>query len=137
MNVKDSLAGISWEQATTKVHTFNTIAVLTYHIHYYVAAILKVLQGGPLEAKDEYSFAHPPIQNQEDWERLVEKTLDDAATLVPLVEQIPEALWPQNFVDEKYGSYYRNLHGLVEHTHYHLGQIVLLKKWLTAMTDKS
>jgi hypothetical protein len=30
----------------------------------------------------------------------------------------------------KYGNYYRNLHGIIEHTHYHLGQIVLIKKLL-------
>ena len=36
-----------------------------------------------------------------------------------------------NFADPKYGSYYRNLQGIVEHTHYHLGQIVLLKKIIT------
>ncbi|MGN6163930.1 MAG: hypothetical protein ACTHOF_05245 [Flavisolibacter sp.] len=34
------------------------------------------------------------------------------------------------FVDEKYGTYYRNLQGIIEHTHYHLGQIVLIKKLL-------
>jgi hypothetical protein len=31
-------------------------------------------------------------------------------------------------VEEKYGSVLRNIMGVIEHTHYHLGQIVLLKK---------
>ncbi|HAI83731.1 MAG TPA: DUF1572 domain-containing protein, partial [Chitinophagaceae bacterium] len=26
------------------------------------------------------------------------------------------------------GTYYRNILGLIEHTHYHLGQIALIKK---------
>ena len=33
---------------------------------------------------------------------------------------------------EKYGTYYRNFHGLIEHAHYHLGQIVLIKKLVAA-----
>ncbi|MDQ1090003.1 hypothetical protein QE390_004607 [Siphonobacter sp. SORGH_AS 1065] len=43
---------------------------------------------------------------------------------------MPEEAWQKTFVDEKYGTYYRNLHGMIEHTHYHLGQIVLIKKIL-------
>lgn len=32
------------------------------------------------------------------------------------------------FIKEKYGNYFRNIHGIIEHTHYHLKQIVILKK---------
>ena len=31
-NLKDNLKDVSWQQATTKVYTFNTIATLVYHI---------------------------------------------------------------------------------------------------------
>lgn len=34
------------------------------------------------------------------------------------------------FIDEKYGSYIRNIEGVIEHSYYHLGQIVLLKKMI-------
>ncbi|MEG1022142.1 MAG: hypothetical protein RSE50_11550 [Myroides sp.] len=34
------------------------------------------------------------------------------------------------FVDEKYGSYRRNIEAMIEHSYYHLGQIVLIKKML-------
>ena len=40
VNLKDSLKDISWQQATTKLYSFNTIAALVYHIDYYVTAIL-------------------------------------------------------------------------------------------------
>jgi len=133
VNLKDTLTGITWEQATTKVHSFNTIVALVYHINYYVSAILKVLQEGPLDAKDKYSFDHPGIQSKEDWEKLVDKAFAEAEDLAKLVEQLPESKLEKTFADEKYGNYYRNLHGLIEHTHYHLGQIVLIKK-LTALS---
>jgi len=127
-NLKDHLADVTWQQATTKVYSFNTIAALVFHMNYYVNAITKVLQGNPLNASDKYSFDLPPINSKEDWDQLVNKTFADAETFATLVEQLPEnQLW-ETFVDEKYGNYYRNLHGVIEHIHYHLGQIVLIKK---------
>ena len=127
-NIKEHLADVSWQQATTKVYTFNTIAALVYHMNYFVCAATKVLQGGPLEAKDIYSFDHPLIESQEDWERMVNKTWSDAETFASLVEQMPEQQLWEDFSDNKYGNYYRNIHGVIEHCHYHLGQIVLIKK---------
>lgn len=128
VNLKDSLAGITWQQATTKVYSLNTIAALVYHINYYVSAVLKVLEGGSLDAHDKYSFDFPPIQSDEDWEKLLNKTWTDAKSFVTLIEQLPESKLENDFSEKKYGSYYRNLHGIIEHTHYHLGQIVLIKK---------
>ena len=46
VNLKESLADVSWQQATTRVHSFNTIAVLVFHMNYYVGAVTRVLQGG-------------------------------------------------------------------------------------------
>ena len=129
-NLKDNLADVTWQQATAQVYSFNTIAALTYHMNYYVSAVLNVLQGKPLDAKDKYSFDLPLIQSQEDWEKLLNKTWTDAETFASLIEQLPETKLWETFTDKKYGNYYRNLHGVIEHIHYHLGQIVLLKKIL-------
>lgn len=129
-NLKNSLADITWQQATTQVYSLNTIATLAYHINYYVHAQVNVLEGKPLDAKDEYSFNHPPIKSQHDWERLLEKVWNDGDKFANLVEQLPDSKLSDVFVEEKYGDYYRNFHGLIEHTHYHLGQISLVKKIL-------
>jgi len=130
VNLKDTLTGLSWQQATTRLDSFNTIAALTYHMNYFVSAVLEVLQGRPLNAHDKFSFDHPPVHCQEDWDKLLAKTLADAELFASLVEQLPEYMLCQNFVDEKYGTYYSNIHGIIEHTHYHLGQIVIIKKLL-------
>lgn len=132
VNLKDTLNGVTWQQATTKVHDCNTIAVLVFHMHYYVAAILNVLQGGELNAHDKYSFDCPPLQSQADWNNMQAKVWADAETLTALIEQLPESKLGEYFSEEKYGTYYRNLMGLIEHTHYHLGQISLLKKLTSA-----
>ena len=135
VNLKETLTDVTWQQATTKIYSLNTIATLVFHINYYVSAVTKVLQGAPLTAHDKYSFDLPPIQNQEDWEKLLNKTWSDAENFALLIEQLPESKLGDIFSDEKYGNYYRNIHGIIEHTHYHLGQIVLIKKILL-QTDK-
>lgn len=133
VNLKDTLQDVNWEQATTKVHSFNTIAALVFHINYYVSVVIKVLEGEPLNASDKYSFDVPPIASQEDWENLLTKTWKEAEIFAALVEQLPETKLWEDFSDNKYGNYYRNVHGIIEHIHYHLGQVVLIKKLLPAL----
>ena len=129
-NLKDNLEGVDWQRATTKVYSFNTIATLVYHINYFVCAVSKVLQGEPLNASDQYSFDHPPILSQADWEEFLNKVWADAENFASLIEQMPESSLWENLAGDKYGNYYSNIHGIIEHAHYHLGQIVLIKKML-------
>jgi hypothetical protein len=135
-NLKDNLADVTWQQATTQVYSLNTIAALVYHINYFVSAVLEVLQGEPLNAHDKYSFDLPPIRSQQDWQNLLDKTWTDAENFAGLVEQLPESKLWEDFSDNKYGNYYRNIQGIIEHTHYHLGQIVLVKKILLQPDNK-
>lgn len=128
VNLKDTLADVNWKQATTKIYDLNTIAVLVFHINYYVSAILKVLQGQPLNAHDKFSFDLPPITTEEEWQELISKALTEAEELALQIENLAEAKLDQDFDNPKYGNYYRNLLGVIEHTHYHLGQISLIKK---------
>jgi len=135
-NLKDNLADVTWQQATTKVHSFNTIATLVFHVNYFVEAILKVLEAGPLDANDKFSFDHPPILCKEDWEKMLTKTFTEAEKVANLIGQLPESKLWENFSEEKYGNYYRNIHGIIEHTHYHLGQIVIIKKLIQQVDKK-
>jgi uncharacterized damage-inducible protein DinB len=130
VNLKEALADVTWQQAIAPVHDLNTIATLVFHINYYVNPQLEVLQGKPLQASDKYSFDLPPITNEADWQELVAKVFREATLFAEQVEQLPESKLHENFADPKYGSYYRNLLGIIEHTYYHLGQIVLIKKLL-------
>jgi hypothetical protein len=130
VNVKDTLEGISWEEATTRVDHLNTIAMLVFHINYYVTPVLDVLKGEPLKASDKLSFELPPLRSAEDWQQLVTKVLTDAELLAAQIEQLDETLLSKDFAGPAYGTYYRNLTGVIEHTHYHLGQISLIRKLL-------
>jgi len=134
-NLKDTLSDISLNEALTKIGNLNSIAALTFHMNYYVAAILKVFEGGPLVAKDKYSFDLPPLRTNEEWEEMSNKSWRDAETLAILIEKMPEEKNIETFVDEKYGNYLRNIIGVIEHLHYHLGQVVFLKKLLRETPD--
>ncbi|WP_297794320.1 DinB family protein [uncultured Eudoraea sp.] len=127
-NYKDQLSKLSWKQATTKIGSLNTIAALAYHINYYLRGILNVFTGGPLEIRDKYSFDLPPISSKEQWEFLVKDLLRNADLFANHLEQMSDEKLEEVFVDEKYGTYRRNIEGTIEHAYYHLGQISLLKK---------
>ncbi|MEG2310345.1 MAG: DUF1572 domain-containing protein, partial [Chryseobacterium sp.] len=53
-NFKEQLSDVTWEQATTKIDSLNTIAMLTFHIDYYIAGLVNVFEGGDLEIKDKF-----------------------------------------------------------------------------------
>jgi hypothetical protein len=129
VNLKDSLDGVTWQQATTSIFSCNTIAALIYHMNYYVRVVTKVLQGHPLDGSDKYAFDVPAIDSAEDWEQLKNTVFSEAENFAKLIEQLPENKFEELFRGgEQYGNYYRNINGIIEHNHYHLGQIVLLKK---------
>jgi uncharacterized damage-inducible protein DinB len=127
-NFKTQLEDVTLEEATTEIANLNTIALLTFHIHYYVSGVLNVLEGGSLDIRDKFSFDMPPMNTAADWDVLRSRMWKDAEQFAQKVEQLPDSeLW-NVFTDEKYGNYYRNMEGMIEHCYYHLGQIVLLKK---------
>lgn len=130
VNMKETLADVTWQQSITKIHDLNSIATLVAHVHYYLVIVSKVLNGDKLSGKDSDSFNHPPVNSEEDWQQLLNKVWADAEDFARLIEQFPESRLWEIFFNEKYGSYYRNFTGIIEHTHYHLGQIVLIKKLL-------
>jgi uncharacterized damage-inducible protein DinB len=134
VNLKDTLADINWQDATTKVYNLNSIASLVFHINYYVAPVLKVLQGEPLVASDKFSFGIAAITSENDWQKLLKRIFKEAELLASQIEKLDEAILFENFTDAKYGSYYKNLHGIIEHTYYHLGQISLIQKILKEKT---
>lgn len=129
-NLKDQLEKINWQIAIKPISKFNTISLLTQHLHYYIKGILKVLEGGKLEIKDQFSFDFPPILSESQWQLIIFQLWHDSEALAQLIEKIPEEALQEYFAEEKYGSLERNLNGLIEHSYYHLGQIILLKKLL-------
>ncbi|WP_433815954.1 DUF1572 domain-containing protein [Flavobacterium johnsoniae] len=130
-NYKLQLENLDWKIAVKPIQNLNTIAILAQHIHYYINGLNQVFKGGTLDIKDKFSFDFPPIQSQEEWNSFLEKFWNDSQKFASFVEQMPDEKLNEPFVDEKYGTYRRNIDCMIEHSYYHLGQIVLIKKLLT------
>ncbi|MDO5968442.1 DUF1572 domain-containing protein [Flavivirga aquimarina] len=129
-NYKDLLSNTTWKQAIIKIESLNTIATLAQHINYYIAGVLNVFEGGLLEIRDKHSFDFPPIKSEEDWSKLLNDMWSNTEKFATHVELMSEEKLQGTFVDEKYGSYQRNIEGIIEHSYYHLGQISLIKKMI-------
>ena len=127
-NLRDQLANVSYKDATTKISDCNTILALTFHVSYYVSGVLEVFNNKPLEIRDKFSYDYPEITSESEWQNLLETVWNNAEALAKHIEALTEAQLWQDFTDPKYGNYYSNITGIIEHTHYHLGQIALLKK---------
>lgn len=127
-NYKEQLSNLNWEIATTKFKSLNTIADLAQHIHYYISGINNVFKGGTLDIKDKFSFDFNLINSQIEWEAFLLRFWKDSDEFAYLIKQMSDEKLNQVFVDEKYGTYQRNIDAMIEHSYYHLGQIVLIKK---------
>ncbi|MBJ2125430.1 DUF1572 domain-containing protein [Flavobacterium sp. IB48] len=130
-NFKDQLENLDWKIAVSPIKNLNTIAVLAQHIHYYIKGLNEVFKGGTLDIKDKFSFDFPPIHSQEQWNVFLNRFWNDAEEFASLIEQMPDKKLNDVFVDAKYGTYKRNIEAMIEHSYYHLGQIVLIKKQIT------
>lgn len=129
-NYKKALSGTAIKQATTKVGSLNTLLALAYHINYYIEGLIPVFEGGTLNIKDKYSFDHPDITTQQEWDVLLNNMWHNAEVFANHVQQLSNSELESPFVDEKYGTYRRNIEGVIEHSYYHLGQVSIIKKMI-------
>jgi hypothetical protein len=127
-NFKEQITSISWVQAIEKIENLNTIALLTFHVNYYLKGLLQVFAGGNLDIKDKFSFDMPEIVSETDWLNLVNEFVSNAESFINHVEKMDDNVLTQPFVKEEYGSYLRNIEAQIQHSYYHLGQVSLIKK---------
>lgn len=126
--MQEALKDVTWQQAVAPpANGANSIATLVFHMNFYLNVVRHRLAGTSEKFRHEDSFAMPEIQSEADWQALLTKTWTDAEAFAQAIEQFPDERLLED-VSPKHGSFYKNLHGVVEHNHYHLGQIVLLKK---------
>lgn len=130
-NVKEQIDHLSVQQATATFGDHNTIALLTFHLNYYLEGVLQVLNGGKLEIRDKYSFDMPTMDTEVKWKGLVQRYNDNALSFVNKVKEMDDASFSAVFEKEAYGTYERNIDGIIEHCYYHLGQMVLINKLLS------
>ncbi|NNF33755.1 MAG: DUF1572 domain-containing protein [Saprospiraceae bacterium] len=129
-NYKTELQDVGYDEAFAKFANHNTIVMLTFHINYYIEGVLIAMTNGSLDIRDKYSYDMPQEMEAKDWIKLKESFLKNAELMAEKISGMSDEEIMSPFVDEKYGNNYRNLHALIEHGFYHLGQLVLIKKLL-------
>lgn len=127
-NIKEQIATITWQEATTQIASLNTIAALLFHLNYYTEGVLHYFKTGKLDIADKFSFDAPDIQNEQDWDDLRNHYYQCSEAFVAYVKEMETTDLSNTFFDEKYGDYQRNINVIIEHCYYHFGQIVLIKK---------
>lgn len=129
VNIKNTLADITCEQAmqVTAVSP-NSIAMLVHHLAFYNEIVLQRLLGTFPPIPPSNGFDAPIVDSEEKWQELQLKLFQSARALADGILQFNE---DQLFELPATGfnTPYKNLHGIAEHAHYHLGQIVILKNW--------
>jgi hypothetical protein len=130
-NYQEQLLTTSFQQALMKVNQLNTIAALIFHVNYYLEGLTEVLDGGALTISDKQSFNMPPLHTEIEWEKMKSDFLSNAEKFADKVELITDHQLDLPFVKESYGTWHRNIEAVMEHSYYHLGQMVLIKKMVS------
>lgn len=128
VTLTDALQDLTLSEVNEKIGDHNSIGTLLYHMHYYVKVQLLVLKGGPLQGNDKDSFNGPAISSDQQLHEFSQEIMKCGDEYAALVEQLSNEDLLDAFGEEKYGTKYRNIQGFIEHTHYHLGQVILLRK---------
>lgn len=130
VNITDLLKGVQWQQAAVLApFSPNSIAMLLHHITYWNRIVAQRGQGiRPILTKANWMDV-PAITSAQQWEALKQDNLVSAEALATVIEGYDEgSLFSPILTD--HASAYKNFQGQVEHVHYHLGQMVMIKKQL-------
>ena len=127
-----SLAGvlkdITLQEATTLTSASpNTIASFLQHITYWNRVMVQRIAGNEVAVDEHNGFDLPHLQTEDNWLQLqVDNNLSSHELAVAIVH-FDDAKLEEPLVNGG-SSAYKNMQGAVEHVHYHLGQMMVLKK---------
>ncbi|MBS1746269.1 MAG: DinB family protein [Bacteroidetes bacterium] len=128
VNIETSLKDVDWKQAQQQTEASpNTIASLVYHLAFWNGIIMQRLKGETPIIPEGNGFDVPYLNNEEEWTTIINKTKESFMELSEAVHNFPEEKLLENYAPGIPSSFYRNMQGCVEHAHYHLGQIIILK----------
>ncbi|MEM9819681.1 MAG: DUF1572 domain-containing protein, partial [Bacteroidota bacterium] len=104
-NYKDQLSDLNCQQANTRIGSLNTIALLTFHVDYYIAGLLDVFKGGTLDIRDKYSFDMPPVESEADWHQLRTTMWNNAEQFAQVGERMSDEAVDGAVVERQSGVY--------------------------------
>lgn len=126
--LRELLADVSASQAAARpLKGAHTIWEIVLHIAAWQGVARSRLKGERLKEPAEGDWPEVPDSGPEAWQKALAKLDRSQQALVQQASELSEpALW-DTAVGTSY-SVYVMLHGVIQHTLYHAGQIALLKK---------
>jgi hypothetical protein len=133
VNIADVLKDVTAEEAATRTPASpNTIEALVRHITYWNRVMVQRINGIKVEIPEDNGFEIGDTLTDADWKHLREDNIASAHELATVIINVAESRLPEPILKE-YSSTYKNLQGTVEHIHYHLGQLMLIKQLVRAL----
>ena len=114
------------EALTVTAASPNTIASLLHHITYWNRLMIRRIKGVETAIPASNGYDIPANMN---WLDLKDDNIASAHELAAAIREFDASKLVQPILPG-YSTAYKNLQGTVEHVHYHLGQIVIIKKLL-------
>lgn len=127
----EQLADVSAEQAASKpLAGAHSIWELVLHVAAWQAFVTRAVEGEPMppwELPDEENW--PPVSDASEaaWREAVTSLADGGKRLRDALRNLSDDDLDKIVAGREY-SFYFMLHGVVQHSGYHAGQIALLKK---------
>lgn len=132
-NWRDKLADVTNENAFIQpVVTMHSIAEIVWHCLYWRTVVIRRLEGDHdfrTRTVTQLNFQSCDILQSMGWSELFEQFKDTQRRLIELLSKRRD-----DFLDEAYEpghSYSHLMEGIIHHDLYHLGQVGLVRKWLT------
>lgn len=128
VTLEDTLSRINAEQANQRpLKNGNTIWEIVNHIIAWRENVLKRVQGEVLETPSNNYIEKVEDVSEEAWQQTLETLETTQKQWLYFLNTFPEADFEKEYPVNKH-SYYKHIHGIIQHDAYHLGQIVLLAK---------
>jgi len=127
-SLREILDGVTAEQAARKpLAQAHSIWELVLHISAWEGAVLKGLEGEYTETPDEGDW--PAVEDTSDaaWQETLATLESKHMKLRDAVARLEEERLNEPLAEGKPSAYF-TIHGVIQHTLYHAGQIALLKR---------
>tara|TARA_R110002012_G_scaffold11112_5_gene49899 strand:+ start:176 stop:634 length:459 start_codon:yes stop_codon:yes gene_type:complete len=128
VTLEDTLSRITAAQAHQRpLKSGNTIWEIVNHLIAWRENVLKRVQGEVLETPANNYIKKIEDASEEAWQQTLNALETTQKEWLYFLSTFPEADFEKEYPTNKH-SYYKHIHGIIQHDAYHLGQIVLLAK---------
>ncbi len=128
-SVQEVLKDISNKDALKTVGNAHNIAELVFHMIAWRNFLIKILKGEKdYEVSPEENFQKINSISSKEWTDLKSRLQASQDELMELLSKENDEILNQKVGNRKY-TFYKLMHGIIQHDLYHLGQILLVNKY--------